>query len=260
MTDGATSHGEFQPTPARGRDAPPRGAARRGRNHPLFQLTKMRVLEFVREPEALFWVFVFPVLLALALGIAFRERPEALPRAAVLDMPGGRALLESLRSSGQVQAELMDPEQGRRALRTGKVDVLVHPSQVPPSDNRDGVLFVYDQDRPEGRAARLAAEDALQRAWGRQDVAPVQQQVAMQPGARYIDFLIPGLIGLNLMGSGMWGLGYAVVQARNRKLLKRLAATPMRRSHFLLSFMLSRLLFLVIEVAALVVFGVLVFG
>jgi len=76
-----------------------------------------------------------------------------------------------------------------------------------------------------------------------------------EPGSRYIDFLIPGLLGMNLMGSGLWGVGFAVVQARSKKLLKRLMATPMRRSDYLLSFILSRLVFLVVEIAALVGFG-----
>ena len=87
----------------------------------------------------------------------------------------------------------------------------------------------------------------------------IRDNKVVTPGSRYIDFLIPGLIGMNLMGSGMWGVGFAVVLARTRRLLKRLAATPMRRSHYLLGFMLSRMIFLVPEVAILVAFGWLVF-
>ena len=122
------------------------------------------------------------------------------------------------------------------------------------------VTYRYDTTRAEGRAARLAADDALQRALGRPDLLSVRDERVALPGNRYIDFLIPGLVGLNLMGSGMWGLGFAVVQARVRKLLKRFAATPMRRSHYLLSFMLSRLVGLVLEVAVVVGFGWLLFG
>jgi len=122
------------------------------------------------------------------------------------------------------------------------------------------VTYRYDTTRPEGRAARLAADDALQRALGRPDQLSTRDERVAQPGNRYIDFLIPGLVGLNLMGSGMWGLGFAVVQARTRKLLKRFAATPMRRSHYLLSFMLSRLVGLVFEVVVVIGFGWLLFG
>ena len=100
----------------------------------------------------------------------------------------------------------------------------------------------------------------MQRGKGRTDVVSVGDEKITEPGARYVDFLVPGLIGMNLMGSGLWGLGFTVVIARSRKLLKRFAATPMRRVDYLLSFMLSRLGFLVLEVAAVVVFASLVFG
>jgi ABC-type multidrug transport system permease subunit len=100
----------------------------------------------------------------------------------------------------------------------------------------------------------------LQRAKGRSDVVSIGEERITEPGARYVDFLVPGLIGMNLMGSGLWGLGFTVVIARSRKILKRLAATPMQRSHYLLSFMLSRLVFLVLEVAAVVAFAWIAFG
>jgi ABC-2 type transport system permease protein len=119
--------------------------------------------------------------------------------------------------------------------------------------------YEFDPTRPESRSARLLADQAVQQAYGRRDAAVVGEHAVTEPGGRYIDFLIPGLIGMNLMGSGMWGVGYAIVNARNRKLLKRFVATPMRRSHFLWSFVLSRLLYLVPEVAVLVAFAWLVF-
>lgn len=222
-------------------------------SHPLIELTLARVREFVREPEALFWVFIFPVLLAFALGIAFRNTAPEKSRIAVADEGGNSAeLVAALSRSAEVDAVLLSPEEAAKALRTGKVDLLVRSKGTQQAEAFD---FKFDPTRPESRVARLAADDALQRALGRTDAAQVKEERVSEPGARYIDFLIPGLIGLNLMGSGMWGLGFAVVQARTRKLLKRLAATPMRRSHFLLSFMLSRLVFLFGEVIAVVGFG-----
>src|SRR3989475_3405644 len=120
---------------------------------------------------------------------------------------------------------------------------------------REPVVYRYDSTRTESRLARLEVDDVLQRARGRTDPAAVRDERVTEPGSRYIDFLIPGLLGMNLMGSGLWGVGFAVVQARSKKLLKRLMATPMRRSEYLLSFILSRLVFLVVEIAALVGFG-----
>ena len=103
-------------------------------------------------------------------------------------------------------------------------------------------------------------DDALQRGAGRRDPVQVGEQLVHERGSRYIDFLVPGLLGMNLMGSGIWGVGFAIVDARKKRLLKRLIATPMSRPQFLASFVLSRLTLLVIEVGLLLGFGALVFG
>jgi ABC-type multidrug transport system permease subunit len=262
--------------------------------HPLVELTLTRVREFTREREALFWVFVFPVLLAFALGIAFRNAPPEKQRIAV-EKTGSAAtdasadeIARVLSASNEVEPVLLSQAESAQALRSGKVAMIVRPradagetsaraaatdaegaaaagTPAQPARTASPALngeidYQYDPTRPESKVARLAVDDALQRALGRTDVMIARERRTVEPGARYIDFLIPGLIGLNLMGSGMWGLGFTVVQARGRKLLKRFAATPMRRSHYLLSFMLSRLMFLALEVVALVAFGWLVFG
>jgi len=119
----------------------------------------------------------------------------------------------------------------------------------------DPLVYRYDSTRTESRLARLEVDEALQRARGRGDPLLARDERVTEPGSRYIDFLIPGLLGMNLMGSGLWGVGFSVVQARTKRLLKRFMATPMRKSHYLLSFVLSRLTFLFVEVAALVGFG-----
>jgi ABC-type multidrug transport system permease subunit len=102
-------------------------------------------------------------------------------------------------------------------------------------------------------------DDALQRAEGRTDSAPVKDQLVTEPGSRYIDFLIPGLLGFNLMSSGLWGVGFVLVEMRVRKLIKRMTATPMSRAHFLLSFVLVRGVFLLGELPLLLAFAYWVF-
>ena len=243
----------------------------RERFYPLLELTLARMREFVREPEALFWVFVFPVLLAFALGIAFRNTAPDPVRAAIEAGSFSATIVEKLSHSPGIHAVVVSQAEAAKQLRTGKVDIVVtvevkgradgngNPDMRDVGQPDPPIEYRYDPTRSEGRAARLAVNDALQRAFGRRDAAATTDDQVIEPGARYIDFLIPGLIGLNLMGSGMWGVGFVVVQSRTQKLLKRLAATPMRRSHFLLSFMLSRLVFLVFEVAAVIVFGWAVF-
>src|SRR6185369_8116716 len=224
--------------------------------HPLIELTTMRVREFLREKEAVFWVFVFPVLMTFALGIAFRNTaPDKTFVAIEGDAQSANVseLANVLTHSADINASVLSPEEATRALRSGKVSIV-----VKPSENNYSLRF--DPTRPESRTAKLIVDDVLQRANGRNDVVTVAEEKVTETGARYVDFLVPGLIGMNLMGSGLWGLGFTIVIARSRKLLKRFAATPMRRSHYLLSFMLSRLIFLLLEVAAVVVFAWLAFG
>ncbi|MGD0201604.1 MAG: ABC transporter permease [Bryobacteraceae bacterium] len=219
-------------------------------DRPLVQLTLVRFREFWREPEALFWVFVFPILLAAGLGIAFRNRP-----AETLHIGAANAeLAGALSGDKSLAVRAMSRAAGEQALRTGRIALLALPGP------RGGVVYRYDDTNPDGRAARLLAERAFKRSAGPPEAAPAYDDLVREPGSRYIDFLIPGLLGLNLMGSGMWGIGFAIVDARRKKLLKRLVASPMSRAEYLLSFLLARLLLLFAEVAALVGFGVVVFG
>jgi ABC-type polysaccharide/polyol phosphate export permease len=224
-------------------------------NHPLVQLTRVRYREFFREPEAVFWVFIFPVLLAAGLGIAFRNRvAERTAVAVVVGAPNTERLAEALRGAEGLDLFMLSDSAANEALRTGEAALVV----VPTTEG--SVEYRYDDTRPESQTARLLVDDVLQRAAGGRDPLPVRDQLVRERGARYIDFLVPGLLGMNLMGSGIWGLGFAIVDARKKRLLKRLIATPMSRGQYLASFVLSRLTLLFIEVGVLLGFGVLAFG
>src|SRR5439155_21901284 len=122
------------------------------------------------------------------------------------------------------------------------------------------VVYRYDDTNPEGRTARMLADDAIQRAGGRADPVRAADRLMREPGSRYIDFLIPGLVGMGIMGNAIWGLGFAIVDARRKKLMKRLIATPMPRHDYLLSFLLFRMMLLGVEVGVPVGVGLLVFG
>src|SRR3989441_9699004 len=217
----------------------------------MYQLALSRMREFYREPEAVFWVFGFPIVLAFALGLAFRNTGPGKLQVGVVVGAGDSALAATL-ASPRLIATVLDTSTARLRLKTGRVALVVVPG--------DPVVYRYDSTRTESGLARLEVDDVLQRARGRTDLVAVRDDRAVAPGSRYIDYLIPGLLGMNLLGSGIWGVGFSVVQARQRKLLKRYMATPMRRSHYLLSFILSRLVFLIVEVVALVGFGWLLFG
>ncbi len=221
----------------------------------IVQLTLVRFREFIRQPEAVFWTFGFPILLAIGLGVAFRARAPERPRVAVVNTgPGAAAIVNSLQRDSSIMVELISDTAGVSALRTAKVALLV----VPEVDGT--VRYDYDPRREESGTARLLADRAIQVGAGRADPVAVAERRVTEAGSRYIDFVVPGLLGMNLMGSGIWGLAFAIVDARGKKLLKRFMATPMSRVEYLMSFLLSRLIFLVLEVVTLVGVGVWVFG
>jgi ABC-2 type transport system permease protein len=208
--------------------------------NPLVELTVSRFREFVREPEAVFWVFAFPVIMTIALGIAFRSRGSEQVIAGVLEQPGADHIVEALERSGGFTVRRIPQADADRALRDGRAPVIVVPGSPP--------AYRFDEARAESQVARLAVDAALQRAAGRTDVFTPVQQPMQAIGSRYIDWLVPGLLGMNIMGTGLWGVGFSIVQARSKKLLKRLIATPMQKTHYLLSLVLSRLATLTLEV------------
>ena len=223
-----------------------------GARHPLVELTLARLREFIREPEAIFWVFFFPILLAAGLGVAFRSEDHPRVHAGVRSGAHAAELLSVLARDPVIQARAVDPADEDRALRNGEVEVVVLPGDPP--------TYRFDPTRPESRVARLVVDAALQRARGRADAFAPREGRVEGVGSRYIDWLLPGLLGMNIMGTGMWGIGFSIVMARTKRVLKRLAATPMSRAHFLLAQVLARLVFLALEVGALLLFAWLVLG
>lgn len=218
----------------------------------LRQLTWIRLLQFVREPEAVFWTFAFPVILALVLGVAFANRGPQEVRIGAVQTSENEQWLDALRHAEGIQVVLFrDMASAKSKLRSGGVAALV--------EGRERPLLHYDPSRPEGELARLQVEQALSReATRHNDPSVIDVKEITETGARYIDFLIPGLLGMNLMATGIWGSGFGVVDMRQKKLLKLFTVTPMRRSAFLAAQILSRLVFLVAEVVVIVAFGVLV--
>jgi ABC-type multidrug transport system permease subunit len=225
------------------------------RYSPMWQIVISRLREFYREPEAVFWVYGFPILMVVGLGIAFRNQPIEKITVDVEDGPRAAAVLETLSKQERFIAARYSDQAARQRLRTGKTDLVVSVT----SESEPDYAFLFDPSRPPSLLARNAVDDALQRAAGRQDVAKVTEEKFEEPGGRYIDFLVPGLLGMSLMGGGMWGVGFVTVDMRIRKLLKRFLATPMRKSDFLAGIMASRMLFMVPEVIVLLVFARLVF-
>jgi ABC-2 type transport system permease protein len=218
--------------------------------HPLVELTLMRFREFVREPDALFWAFLFPVLLAAGLGVAFRNRPPEIVKVAA----ASPTLADALRREPLLDVQLLTPQGAEEALRLGKIALAAEPT--------DGgvVLYRYDFTNPDGRQAYMLADRAIQRGAGRTDAVGSAVSPLTEAGSRYIDYLVPGLMGIILLSGAIWGVGYPIVDARRKKLLKRLMTTPMQRRNYLWSFLISGLVRLSAEVIFLLAFGIVVFG
>ena len=215
----------------------------------LYQLTMVRFRLLLREPEAIFWIFVFPIILAGGLGLAFRNRPaDVLPVGATTVQ-----LTQALAADKGLKAATLNEADGTKALATGNIVLLAMPAA-------DGVVYKYDQTNPDARSARMVADRAIQAAAGQRNAVQVRNELVHETGSRYIDFVVPGLLGMNLMGSAIWGLCFSIVESRQKKLLKRMVASPMPRWQYLASYLLSRLAMLVIEVVGFLGFARLVFG
>jgi ABC-type multidrug transport system permease subunit len=199
-----------------------------------------------------FWAFVFPIVVSLALAFAF---PSRAGRDVLVGLQPG-ATTESIRATLQrspgIAIRDVRPDEERRALREGIVNVVVVPT-TPPT-------YRFDPAREESRFARVVVDDALKRADGRTDPWSAREEPQEVAGSRYIDWFIPGLIGMGLMTNGMWGIAFGIVQSRMRKLLKRMVASPMRRSEYLLAQLFARLIFLPAEVLVPLLFAIVAFG
>jgi ABC-type multidrug transport system permease subunit len=194
--------------------------------------------------------------MVVVLGFAFQSKPVEHIRVNVQNGPATEVAFNALSKNEKFLVERCDPEDCRIRLRTGKTDLVV----IENGSETRSVEYFFDPTREESVLARNAVDDALQRASGRQDQFVVRDVEYAEPGGRYIDFLVPGLLGMGLMGGGLWGVGFVTVDLRMRKLVKRFLATPMKKRDFLTGIMVSRFMFMVPEVLVLLVFARYAFG
>ena len=240
------------------------------RSSPLFQLYLVRLRDFYRQPARVFWVYGFPTIMAVALGFAFQNRLPAPIEVDLVKKSGADEVKAAVKAHNDALAIAKSADQPKlgmpaielhevshdeasERLRTGLTPLVIEPLGPAASE------YHYDPTRPEATAARQVVEDVLERAAGREDKRSASDVPVSDPGSRYIDFLIPGLIGLNAMGGGLWGIGFLVVNFRIAKLLKRFVATPMPRRDFLLALLGARLTFVLPDLTVLLLLGTLMF-
>src|SRR5436190_18145322 len=228
------------------------GIDRGGAWHPLIELSIARLREFAREPEAVFWAFIFPILMSVTMALAFPGSGAKPSIVGIEAGPNAGAIRAALAREPGITVRDVPAADEPRALREGEVHLLVVPT-TPPT-------YRFDPQRAESRVARLLVDAALKKAAGRDDPWSAREDPVQMPGSRYVDWLIPGIVGLSIMGTSMWGIGFGIVQARMRKLLKRLVASPMRKGEYLIAQVIGRLVLLAPEAGAPLVFGALVLG
>jgi ABC-2 type transport system permease protein len=226
-----------------------------GRFVGLWHLVLFRMRLFYRQPEAVFWTYGFPLVMVTALGLAFREKSKEL---VLLDVVGPRAeeFQAKLANDSRFRIHTPAPDEWKKRLQTKKTDLVVETGEASESLP----TLWTEPHRAESLFAREAVENALSRSKEGAAAPRFAEKHLEEIGSRYIDFLLPGMIGMNLMGGGMWGVGFVLVDMRVRKLLKRFLATPMRRSDFLFSLMFVRLIFALFDMLFLIAFGYLAFG
>ncbi len=219
----------------------------------LFQLIFANMRGYIREPEAIFWTYGFPLLMMIGLGLAFRSATYGPVHFGVVAGRAAERVEQAIGSDPAYSFEILEQEAALQKLSTNRLLLVV-------VSEGEGLWYHFDPSNRGARQVRERLDDALQRAAGRIDPIAIRDEAIAAPGSRYVDFLVPGLMGMNLMGGGLWGIGFVLVNMRIRKLIKRLLGTPMRRPHFLLSIVGTRVVFFMPEAFFLLLAATLVFG
>ncbi len=224
------------------------------KTNPFAQLVLANVRSYLRQPEAIFWTYGFPFIMIVGLGLAFNSDTEVQTFFTATEEASSNPIVQILLEDERFGIDILSHDEALERLRRNRTPLVV--SVDAPGDFE----YFFDPTNPDGTTTRAVVDDAIQRAAGRKDTVLSNDHRTDVPGSRYIDFLVPGLIGMNLMGAGLWGVGFSTVDLRMKNLLKRMVATPMRRSHFLVALVSSRVVFFIPEMVFLLLAANLLFG
>jgi ABC-2 type transport system permease protein len=240
------------------------------RRNPLIQLILIHFREFVREPGIIFWSIIFPIAMAWVLGIAFSRQSELVQQVVLIENHDQHypLLHDFLKDSKSITKEIYginttcfektiasdklgktsfrfistDWDNGILLLKRGQVNLIM-------KEHPDSLEYFFDPVNPQAKMLFVMLSSSFNndnKAFENSSISPLTQK-----GNRYIDFLVPGLIALGAMNSLLWGISYALIEMRSKKLMRRMVATPMKKSEFLISFFIARLLIAILEMAIL---------
>lgn len=221
-------------------------------NNSLLNLFSIQLKRFYREPEIIFWTVFFPIMMSWILGIAFSGDTIKLQTIAVVSNHSSIDKILPLRQPKTTFKILYtSEEEAVTMLKRGLIPLYI-------KIENNGIVYLFDKNDSEAVLAYLKIENMRLINSSSSTIANVKHLTAQ--GIRYIDFLIPGLIALGIMNSCIWGIGWGLVELRIRKLIRRMAATPMKKSYFIASHFLARLVPTGIETAILYTFAHFYFG
>ncbi len=238
----------------------------------VLQVAIARLREFFREPVAIFWVYGFPQVILLTLGFTFTDRaPEVLH----VDLVGGQGtaghvahLHNRLEANGRLVPQITSKPEGLQRLRQVRSSaVVVIQASRKELQGQPTYELHYDPDRVDSMQARALLESVLLRSllsqarpeadWASSRIVIRERQAI---GGRYVDFLVPGLLAVGVMGGSLVGVGYTLVEMRMRRLLRVYLATPLSTGELFAGLMVARLAFLVAEVLFVLIVAGVVFG
>jgi len=231
----------------------------------LFYMLSVQMKEFFREPGVIFWAFVFPVIIAWTLGIAFAGKRDIPVTVGVIKKDGASAVSELIKKK-TAESRKKGPSTNRESAQYENFRFVYYTGDDAIRAVKKGIINLFIADSPDGSAEYHFDPDS-------QDATSLHLRLEKyfyggpsgrivplsSPGNRYIDFLIPGLIAMQIMNSCLWGVGWSLIEWRIKKLLRRMCATPMRRSVYMMSHFLSRLALSVFELSILYLFAYIYF-
>ncbi|GHU88396.1 ABC transporter permease [Bacteroidia bacterium] len=244
------------------------------KNNQLYQLFKTQFLLTIREPEVLFWGMIFPVLISIGLGLAFTQQTESKFNIILVEKNPTEldSLLNIYGREAQSKGEkvqywkVSDKTLGNTefkfshsdwnsaivSLKRGEADLIV-------TDSLGKTSYHFDPHNSQAQLVYMKLSALIKSPASTMNIVNTDIEPLTLKGVRYIDFLIPGLIAFGLMSSIMWGISYTIIERRSQKLLRRMVATPMKKSNFLISLMFVRILMNVVESLILLFFAWLIF-